>query len=156
MATRNQAETPATPDAGAPDRHFDLWVCQGRMCTANGSDVVAVAAAASAPACVTVLRGGCYGLCDLGPNVVVRRFVDDNRDPTQVDADRLSLTYTANEHVYCGVGAGDLDAIVSAHVVDDAPLVRLTRAVREREITPKSPVESRMRTLRERRNMPKE
>lgn len=154
MATDKHPETPAA-DVVA-ERHFDVWVCHGRLCTANGSDVVAVAAAAAASSCVTVLRGGCYGLCDLGPNVVVRRFVDDHRDPAQVAADRLSLTHTANEHVYCGVDAGDVEAIVSSHVVDDAPLVRLTRAVRERELAPKSPVEERMRALRERRNQPKE
>jgi (2Fe-2S) ferredoxin len=156
MPTDKRPETPPAAEVAAPARHFDVWVCHGRLCTANGSDVVAVAAAAVAPACVTVLRGGCYGLCDLGPNVVVRRFVDDHRDPAQIAADRLSLTYTANEHVYCGVGAADVDAIVSAHAVHDAPLVRLTRAVRERELTPKSLVEERMRALRDRRNKPKE
>lgn len=141
-------------DDPRPLARFDLWVCRGRMCTANGSNAVADASegavvAAHAEAVVEVVRGGCYGLCDLGPNVVVRRFVDDAEDVT---ADRLSLTGADNEFVYCGVHVTDVKDIVAAHVVDDAPLVRLTRAVREREIVASSPIEQRMRALRERRS----
>ncbi len=131
--------------------HFDLWVCRGRMCTANGSNAVADAfdVVTADNAAVTPLRGGCYGLCDLGPNVVVRRFVDDSED---LAADRLSLTGADNETVYCGVHVKDVADVVNAHVVDDVPLVRLTRAVREHELQPTSPIEQRMRALRERRS----
>jgi len=134
--------------------HYDLWVCRGRMCTANGSNAVADASEAAVVAAhvegvVDVVRGGCYGLCDLGPNVVVRRFVDTAED---VSADRLSLTGAENEFVYCGVHVTDVADVIRAHVVEDAPLVRLTRAVREREIIPSSPIEQRIRALRERRS----
>lgn len=158
MASDKRPDCPTGPGfaVGEPGPHFDLWVCRGRLCTANGSDVVTAAAQGAAPSRVTVLRGGCYGLCDLGPNVVVRRFVDGARDPAQQEADRLSLTNAANEHVYCGVAVSDIAAIVSAHVDDDAPVIRLSRAVRERELAPKSPIEERMRALRGRRNQPKE
>lgn len=133
---------------------FDVWVCRGRMCTANGSNAVADASEAAVLAAqiegvVAVLRGGCYGLCDLGPNVVVRRFVDDSED---VAADRLSLTGAANEFVYCGVYVDDVGDVLAAHVVGDGPLVRLTRAVREVEIVPTSRIEKRMRALRDRRS----
>ena len=58
-----------------------LSVCKGPDCKANGSDPVY----ARAKELVTgplkerceLFRGGCYGLCHLGPNVVIR--VDDGR-----------------------------------------------------------------------------
>jgi len=134
--------------------HFDLWVCRGRMCTANGSNGLAAAfdAAVVDEPCVTVLRGGCYGLCDLGPNVVVRRHVADAAvDRSVVEhsaADRLTLTGADNESVYCGVDVADVVDVVHAHVVDDSPLVRLERAVREQELAPTTEIERRMRALR--------
>ncbi len=127
---------------------FDVWVCQGRLCTSHGSDAVcgAVVEAAAGHDDVSVYRGGCYGLCELGPNVVVRRF--EAAAAVDTNADRLTLSHAENETVYCGVAPHDAGAVVSAHVDDDAPLVRLTRAVREKEIVPKTPIEQRMRDLR--------
>lgn len=142
----------------ADDVRFDVWVCRGRVCSANGSAAVfdafqqAVAASSSSPSpspSVRVLRGGCYGLCELGPNVVVRRFEGEvatgSRD---TDADRLTLSGGDNEVVYCGVAPGDAGDVVSAHVIDGAPLIRLTRAVRQHELEPRTPIERRMRDLR--------
>jgi len=139
---------------------FDVWVCQGRVCRSAGGDAVSVAVGSAIAACgdganARPLRGGCYGLCELGPNVVVRRFdsatadgADVNADGADVSADRLTISGARNETVYCGVAAADADDIVRAHVVDDAPLVRLTRVMRERELEPKTPIERRMRDLR--------
>ncbi|HEY1099489.1 MAG TPA: (2Fe-2S) ferredoxin domain-containing protein, partial [Myxococcota bacterium] len=91
-------------------RRYDLWVCRGRMCTANGSNAVAAAfdAAVVGEPCVTVLRGGCYGLCDLGPNVVVRRHLGDAAVVEHSAADRLTLTGADDESVYCGVDVADV------------------------------------------------
>lgn len=129
--------------------HFDVWVCRGRLCSAAGSARVAEAftsSSASSPQ-VTVRRGGCYGLCELGPNAVVRRR-RASAPSTAVDDDRLSLAGGADETVYCGVAVDDVDAVLSSHLEHDAPLVRLTRAVRERELLPRTPIEERMRALR--------
>ena len=54
----------------ADDVCFDVWVCRGRVCSANGSEGVADAfdTAVAGTSRVRVLRGGCYGLCELGPN----------------------------------------------------------------------------------------
>jgi (2Fe-2S) ferredoxin len=127
--------------------HFDVWVCRGRLCSAAGSARVAEAFNSSSSSRVTVLRGGCYGLCELGPNVVVRRRRATAPSTAAVD-DRLSLAGGADETVYCGVAADDVDAVLASHLEHDAPLVRLTRAVRERELLPRTPIEERMRALR--------
>lgn len=129
--------------------HFDVWVCRGRLCSAAGSARVAEAftLSSSSSSRVTVRRGGCYGLCELGPNVVVRRR-RASAPPTSADDDRLSLAGGAEETVYSGVAACDVDAVLSSHLDNDAPLVRLTRAVRERELLPRTPIEERMRALR--------
>jgi len=129
--------------------HFDVWVCRGRLCSAAGSARVAEAFTSSSAASpqVTVRRGGCYGLCELGPNVVVRRRTAAQA-PTSVDDDRPSLAGGAHETVYCGVGVADVDDVLASHLTHDAPLVRLTRAVRERELLPRTPIEERMRALR--------
>ena len=146
----SDVKRPPHPRAKLPC--FELWVCGGRICTANGSNAIADAcevAVAHEPR-VTVLRGGCYGLCELGPNVVVRRY-DDADDAVVVEhsaADRLTLTGAENETVYCAVDVADVVDIVAAHVADDVALVRLTRAVREQELAPGTEIERRIRALR--------
>ena len=57
---------------------FRVSVCKGVDCRSRGSDAVwAVARQAAArlglpPERCWLYRGGCYGLCQLGPNVVIR------------------------------------------------------------------------------------
>ena len=91
--------------------------------------------------------GGCYGLCELGPNVVVRRRPRGESVKAEF-SDRLSLTGGPEETVYCGVRVDDVDGILAAHLEHDAPLTPLTRAVREREQAPRTLVEDRIRRLR--------
>jgi (2Fe-2S) ferredoxin len=128
---------------------FDVWVCQGRMCTANGSDAVAARARelADLDRC-RVLRGGCFGLCEIGPNVVVRRHVDQLPDP---DADRLSLTQEDNETVYSGIQPADVGLFLRAHIDNDSKIEDLTREAREAALPPASPVAAKLRELREKR-----
>jgi (2Fe-2S) ferredoxin len=146
---------------------YELWICRGRVCSANGSDAVAAAFGAamsssssssearslSSPALerVTLHSGGCYGLCELGPNVVVRRRRWGDQ-PSAEAADRLSLTEGPDETVYCVVDAADAPAIVRSHLEHDVPLAHLTRAVRECERAPRTPVEERIRRLRAERS----
>lgn len=133
---------------------FDVWVCQGRLCRSHGADDVshALAHELDGRAEARLLRGGCYGLCDLGANVVVRRYEGVRTD---TDTDRLSLTDGDNEFVSCGVTPQDVPELVAAFLDDDQPLVRLSRAVKEAELPPRSTIEARMRALRERRRGPK-
>lgn len=146
---------------------FDVWVCQGRLCTSHGADDVTHACATElagraldgdAPpgeGRARLLRGGCYGLCDLGANVVIRRYpgVSGGRsDPhNEVESDRLSLTDGGNEFVSCGVTAADVPELLSSFLDDDQPLLRLSRAVKESDQAPRSTIEARMRALREKR-----
>ncbi|MDP2340014.1 MAG: (2Fe-2S) ferredoxin domain-containing protein [Deltaproteobacteria bacterium] len=132
------------------ESRFDVWVCEGRMCRANGADDVTHACAheLDGQERARLHRGGCYGLCDLGPNVIIRRRKNAAVD---VDADRLSLTEGDNEYVSCGVTPADVPELLSSFLVDDAPLLRLSRAVKESNLTPRSTIEARMRALRQQR-----
>jgi (2Fe-2S) ferredoxin len=131
---------------------FDVWICQGRMCTANGSDAVAARARelADLDRC-RVLRGGCFGLCEIGPNVVVRRWLERLPD---ADADRLSLTNEANETVYSGITPADVGLVLRAHVEEDTAVEPLTREAREAALPPQSPVAAKLRALREKKERP--
>jgi (2Fe-2S) ferredoxin len=129
---------------------LDIWVCQGRMCTANGSDAVAVRARAVVGAgseTCRVLRGGCYGHCEIGPNVIVRAHEGALPD---VDADRLSLTEEANETVYAGVAPADVELVVKAHLAGRS-VPQLTRDARLAALPAASPVAEKIRALRARR-----
>jgi len=64
---------------------YRVSVCKGPDCRKGGADAVfqaaqdAVAGSDFQGRCV-LYRGGCYGLCHLGPNVVVRQDVGRPRD----------------------------------------------------------------------------
>ena len=124
------------------------------MCTANGSDAVAARARAGAEAHASrcrVLRGGCYGLCEIGPNVVVRRHHSDAGviQLPDVESDKLSLTDADNETVYSGITPADIDVVMAAHLVDDAHTAELTREAREQALPPLSPIAAKLRALRQ-------
>jgi hypothetical protein len=142
----------------------DVLVCEGRVCTGNGAVSIAGAVTAAlvdraggmAPddAAVvhpavhpTVGRGGCYGLCDLGPNVVIRRAGTDAAS-TEVDADRLTLRGGPDEDVAVAITLADVAALVDGVVVDGRAPAHLLRSVREPTIAPRTPVEARLRALR--------
>jgi len=129
------------------------------MCTANGSDALAgqvstltsTLAAGLAPAArCRVLRGGCYGLCEIGPNIVVRRHTDELPDP---EVDRLSLTEADNETVYSTMATDDVEKVLRSHLEADRSVLELTRDAREHALPPQSPVAEKMRLLREKRRV---
>lgn len=134
---------------------FDIWVCQGRMCSAHGADalkeriVTELEGRPEDRGRCRVLRGGCYGLCELSANVVVRRWPSAARLPDP-SVDRLSLTGKRNETVYCQVQPDELVRILSAHLDEDRPAEELTRAAREAASAPPSSVAERIRALRRR------
>jgi (2Fe-2S) ferredoxin len=123
------------------------------VCASRGAADVAAAGSAAlnedpaASTRVRVLRGGCYGLCDLGPNVVVRRRRP--RDPLALfDADRLSLQGGPDEHVCVAVAVDEAGPLLRAVVEHGAPPTSMLRATREPRLQPRSPVEERIRALR--------
>lgn len=106
-----------------------LSVCRGDRCRAGGAEAVFDAARAEAtrlglpPERCLVGRGGCYGLCELGPNVVVRERAGDDCDPLwpgnyrllripgefhywRMNPDRVRRVL--GEHVRQGTAVGDL------------------------------------------------
>lgn len=117
----------------------------------NGSNGIAARAeelaAGAADGRCRVLRGGCYGLCDIGPTVVVRRWPAEGELPSP-DVDRLSLTDDDNETVYSGLTPADLDVVVRAHLERDAPVPELTRDAREASLPPTSVLAAKLRALR--------
>lgn len=133
---------------------FDVRVCQGRMCTANGADRLKDAALAlleghEEGARCRLSRGGCFGLCDVGANVVVRRFARRADLPPE-DQDRLTLTERKNETVYSGLTPDEVTEALRSHLEDDKVLEAVTRQRREKERPPEGPVAARMRELRAR------
>lgn len=62
-----------------------LSVCKGPDCRRGGADDLQRAAAAALSGDSTsgceLVRGGCYGLCELGPNVVLRTAQEGDADP---------------------------------------------------------------------------
>lgn len=124
------------------------------MCTANGADAVAGHAHAivddnasvkgEQPSGCRVLRGGCYGHCEIGPNVVVRAHEGVLPD---ADVDRLSLTEEANETVYSGIAPADIVLVIKAHLAGRA-VPELTRDARLAALPAASPVAEKIRALR--------
>lgn len=138
---------------------FEVWICQGRMCTALGAEALVDAARRfserepDAARCRT-LRGGCWGLCEIGSNVVVRRFADAQSAPAsgaETTADRLTLTGRDNETVYARMGPSDVERVLRSHLEQDRAVDSLTRAARESSLPAPSPVAARMRALRDKR-----
>ena len=132
---------------------FDIWICQGRMCQSAGNDALASRAhqkiaSRSAPVRARILRGGCYGFCELAGNVVVRRYRSARQRPPE-DEDRLSLTGRDNEWVYATVAPEDLDALLDAHLGEDRPIPRLLADARERAVAPDNETAARLRALRQ-------
>ncbi len=134
---------------------FDVWVCEGKVCSSRGSDGLTERAQSWGGSGNTlnrmdILRGGCYGLCDLGVNVVVRRWADggEKRDH---DADKLSLTHGDNETVYSEIKPDELIELLEAHAHEDQAVPHLTYEVREELSTPASATLARIRALRQKR-----
>lgn len=156
MATEDDGVVPKDAPAAASDPHVDVWVCEGRMCTAKGAGTLAEYARAHVASRdgVRILRGGCYGQCDLSPNVVVREHPPDGAP--DVEADRLTRTFAPNEHVYAQVDREGLIQILSAHL-DGEPIPRaLTLRAREETVAPVNDVAARIRSLRLKRRQARE
>lgn len=137
-----------------PGPYFDIWICQGRLCRAQGADRLQEAVNESLSTedrpRVRVLRGGCYGLCELSANVVVRRW-DSAADLPETSADRLSLSEQENETVYCEVVLEHVPQMLQSHLRDDTALVALTREIKEVATTAPNSTAEQIRALRQRK-----
>jgi (2Fe-2S) ferredoxin len=112
---------------------YRISVCRGPDCRRNGAERVLTAARealAGTPLegkCV-LGRGGCYGLCHLGPNVVVREERDRPRDIfAQED---FQLMGWPDEVHYGEMTAEKVLRVIAEHIGEDRPVEAL-RGARE-------------------------
>ncbi len=107
-------------------RIYRLAVCKGPNCTFNGANEVYKAAARAvaerglSDRCL-VARGGCYGMCAFGPNVIVRVH-DPAERPDPLSSRDFMLLGTEGELHYSGMAAGQMDRLVGEHVGEDRPV----------------------------------
>lgn len=106
-------------------KKYRLAVCKGPNCRRGGADAVFAAfkervAKAGLSARCTVYRGGCYGLCHLGPNVVVREDAGHPRDP--FSREDYQLLGTPDEAYYGAMSVEKVDRVVAEHIGQDRPV----------------------------------
>ncbi len=106
-------------------KKYRLSVCKGADCKDNGSDKVFVQANAAVKAAgigarCEVFRGGCYGLCHLGPNVVVRE--DSGKPVDPFASDDFQLTLEPGETYYWKMTPEKMIQVIQEHVVADRPV----------------------------------
>jgi (2Fe-2S) ferredoxin len=107
---------------------YRVSVCRGPDCTANGSNAV-FARAVDARQAERLLsrcelqRGGCYGLCHLGPNVVIRELTDGPVDP--FSSEDFQLTYEPGETYYWRMRPEDIARVMREHVGEGRVIAEL-------------------------------
>src|SRR5688572_4789812 len=102
--------------------HYRLAVCKGSDCRSGGADKVhAAARQALATAGLTgrceLYRGGCYGLCHLGPNVVVRLDAGRPRDP--LSREDFQLMGWEGEVYYGAMDPEKVARVIAEHIAQD-------------------------------------
>jgi (2Fe-2S) ferredoxin len=106
-------------------KKYRMAVCKGPDCRGNGSDKVfaasreAVAKAGLASRC-ELYRGGCYGLCHLGPNVVIREDTGRPKDP--FSSEDFQLMGWDGEYHYQEMTPEKAARVVAEHVAEDRPV----------------------------------
>jgi (2Fe-2S) ferredoxin len=112
------------------ERKYAVSICQGPDCTGNGSDELvpvfeaAVAERGLRSRC-TLKRGGCYGLCHEGPNVIVR--LDTGAAPDPFSSEDYELTGAPGEVHYPEMTAAKVVQVVREHLAGDAPVEGLRK-----------------------------
>ncbi len=109
-------------------KKYRLSVCKGADCKDNGSDAVFVEANAAVKAAglgarCEVYRGGCYGLCHLGPNVVIREATSKPLDP--FSSDDFQLTFVPGETYYWKMTSAKMALVIQEHIEGDRPVAAL-------------------------------
>lgn len=116
---------------------FLVSVCKASECSARGADrlfdeIRSRVSESGIEERVTVRRGGCWGLCNLGPNVVVRQ----GEAAAAVERDLFghdgSFLGRVGEFHYGACTVESVGRIVSEHLVDGHPVEELAsdRALR--------------------------
>lgn len=114
---------------------YKVSVCKGPDCRRGGSDSVhqafaeALAKAGLSARC-QLARGGCYGLCHLGPNVIVREQTGQKRDP--FSREDFQLMGLPGETHYGQMAPDKVEPIICEHLEGDQP-VEVLRSLGEPE-----------------------
>lgn len=110
-------------------KRYRLSVCKGPVCRPGGSDRVfqtaqrEVAARGLAEKC-QVARGGCYGLCHLGPNVIVREEMGGRKkDP--LSREDFQLMGWEGECHYGGMNEERMVRVIAEHIGGDEVVAEL-------------------------------
>lgn len=106
-------------------KRYRLAVCKGSDCRRNGAERVFASAKAEVSRAglgsrCEVYRGGCYGLCHLGPNVVVREDSGGKRDP--LSREDFQLTGSPGETYYGAMTPEKVAQVVAEHLREDRPV----------------------------------
>jgi (2Fe-2S) ferredoxin len=109
-------------------KRYRLAVCKGNDCRQNGAEAVFAAARAAVEKAgvrgrCEVYRGGCYGLCHLGPNVVVREETGAKRD--LLSREDFQLMGWPGEAYYGAMTPEKIARVVAEHVGADRPVHEL-------------------------------
>jgi (2Fe-2S) ferredoxin len=103
---------------------YRVAVCRGADCRHRGADGVYRAAQAEVSrlglaANCTLYRAGCYGLCEFGPNVVIRPDLG-KKDP--FSREDFQLVGTPGETHYGAMNAEKVSRVLAEHVGNDQPV----------------------------------
>lgn len=107
---------------------FLCSVCKSDTCTERGSDAVfeelkAQVKAQGLEAEVQVQRGGCYGLCKLGPNLIVREGAAAQRVLSDMFGSDCTYRGVAGEFHYAALATDEIARVVEEHLGEGNPIV---------------------------------
>jgi (2Fe-2S) ferredoxin len=105
-------------------------VCKGDSCVGRGGDVVCATlekrvATLGPGGDVKVKRGGCYGLCKIGPNVIVREGPAAAAVENDIFGSDCEYRGKAGETHYAQVDEAGVERIVDEHLRDGHPVTDL-------------------------------
>ena len=115
-------------------KKYRLAVCKGPECRAGGSDQIfslcrqLIMQAGNSVGC-EIYRGGCYGLCDRGPNAVIREDRGLPKDP--LGPENFQLMGWEGEHLYNHLTEQKIHRIVEEHIGKDRVAKDLLRVPEE-------------------------
>lgn len=102
------------------ERKYVVSICEGPDCTGNGSDALVPVAEQALAECglrdrCRLKRGGCYGLCHEGPNIIVRWDTGAPVDP--LSSEDYELTGAPGEVHYREMSPEKVQRMVREHLL---------------------------------------
>ncbi len=128
--------------ANDPKPRVLVSVCKTSECKARGSDALAAQITARVREAgigdrVKVQRGGCWGLCNLGPNVIVRQGDAAAAIERNIFGGDASFQGKVGEFHYPGCTPAIADRIVDEHLVEGKPIGELASDAAARAVAKK-------------------